>query len=107
MTIGVICSDSEGLSNTILEYMAAGLPVVATEVGGNYELVDNKKTGLLVKPDDPQQLGEAISSLLESQQIAGKMGASGREALRDKFSIEKMAGEYRALYESLAHPRSP
>jgi len=103
MTIGVICSDSEGLSNSIMEYMASGLPVVATDVGGNPELIEDGKTGFLIKPNDRQKLGESISILLEERRIARKMGAAGRESLQNKFSIEKMVGEYRELYRSLTH----
>jgi len=107
ITIGVICSDSEGLSNSIMEYMASGLAVVATGVGGNPELVNDGKTGLLVKPDDSQELADSISKIVGKKGLAKRMGDAGRETLWNKFSIEKMVGEYRELYESLAHPRSP
>jgi glycosyltransferase involved in cell wall biosynthesis len=101
MTIGVICSDSESLSNAIMEYMAAGLPVVATDVGGNPELVEHGKTGLMAKPDDPNALSERICKLLDDRERAVEMGAAGRRALQGKFSIEKMIAETRELYESL------
>ena len=70
-------------------------------VGGNPELVEEGKTGLLVRPDDPQQLAEAISRLVEDRGRARMMGEAGREALRKKFSIEKMVAKTRGLYESL------
>lgn len=102
MTIGVICSDSESLSNAIMEYMAAGLPVVATDVGGNAELVEHGKTGLMVKPDDPYALSKVICELLDDRERAVEIGEAGRRALQKKFSIEKMIGETREIYESLA-----
>jgi glycosyltransferase involved in cell wall biosynthesis len=102
MTIGVICSDSESLSNAIMEYMAAGLPVVATDVGGNPELVEHGKTGLTVKADDPYALSKGICELLDDRERAVKMGEAGRRTLQKRFSIEKMIGETREIYESLA-----
>jgi glycosyltransferase involved in cell wall biosynthesis len=101
MTIGVICSDSESLSNATMEYMAAGLPVVATDVGGNPELVEHGKTGLTVKPDDPYALSKEICELLDDHERAVKMGEAGRRTLQKRFSIEKMIGETRNIYDSL------
>jgi len=101
MTIGVICSDSEGLSNAIMEYMAGGLPVVATNVGGNPELVEDGKTGILVKPNDPQKLAESICLLIEDRGRAKMMGEAGQRLLKNKFSVEKMVRETTGLYECL------
>jgi glycosyltransferase involved in cell wall biosynthesis len=101
MTIGVICSDSEGLSNALMEYMATGLPLVATDIGGNPELVQNGRTGFLVEPNNAEQLAGGILRLVEDRDLAKKMGKAGREALGKKFSVKKMLDETREMYESL------
>ncbi|MDW7646075.1 MAG: glycosyltransferase [Desulfuromonadales bacterium] len=84
-TIGVLCSDSEGFSNTILEYMVAGLPVVATAVGGNREIVIDGETGKLVPPDDPQALADALCTLLDDPARCKRMGEAGRKIVQQKF----------------------
>jgi glycosyltransferase involved in cell wall biosynthesis len=104
MAIGVICSDSEGLSNSIMEYMEAGLPVVANGVGGNPELVKNGITGLLVPAGDADALADAIMVLLNSPETSSRMGAAGRRFIHERFSIEKMIEESRRLYESVLSP---
>jgi len=105
MTIGVITSDSEGLSNAIMEYMCAGLPVVATDVGGNSELVNQGTTGLLVPPNDEVSLADAIMKLTKSPGEMARMGKNGRDVIRKDFSIEKMLQETARVYESLLDSR--
>ena len=100
MTIGVLCSDSEGFSNAIMEYMAAGLPVVATHVGGNPELVQHGKTGLLVPANDVTALAQAIKGLLLRPGTAVEMGHAGREFLIKEFSLDQMLRKTTQLYES-------
>lgn len=100
-TIGVISSDSEGLSNSIMEYMAAGLPVVATSVGGNPELVINNETGVLFPPGDAEALAKSILRLLDNRQTSKEMGERGRSTLLLKSSIQGMVEETRSLYEGL------
>jgi glycosyltransferase involved in cell wall biosynthesis len=100
MTLGVICSDSEGLSNAIMEYMEAGLPVVTINVGGNPELVSSGKTGLLVPAGDPNALADAIVILLQNREISSRMGGEGRRLIHEKFSVKKMIEDSRYLYES-------
>src|SRR6185436_3742556 len=78
LTISVLSSLTEGLSNTILESMAAGVPVVATRVGGNCEIVADGVSGLLVPVSDPPSLSEAICRLLANPQLGVRMGASGK-----------------------------
>ena len=94
-------SHHEGLPNTVLEAMAASLPVVATGVGGTPELVVNGKTGLLVPPGDPAALAGAISVLLEKPESRGKMGQAGRQRVKMHFSVDEMVRKTEQLYEQL------
>jgi L-malate glycosyltransferase len=98
--VSVLCSTSEGLSNTILESMAAGKPVIATRVGGNPELVDDGVTGLLVPPSDSDSLAEAIIFLLQNPWKALNMGSAGRVVVGKKFTLNTMIERYENLYRS-------
>jgi len=101
LSASVLSSTSEGLSNVILESMAAGRPVVATRVGGNPELVIDGTTGYLAPPADHQTMAEAIISLLKDQDKATAMGAAGRKLVEEKFTVESMVKSYEHLYKSL------
>lgn len=94
-------SHYEGLPNTVLEAMAAGLPVVATSVGGTPELIVNSKTGLLVPRADPTSLAGAISVLLEKPEMRERMGQAGRRRVQLHFSVSKMVDKTEQLYEQL------
>jgi glycosyltransferase involved in cell wall biosynthesis len=96
------CHTGEGLSNALLESMAAGLPIVATTVGGNPEVVEEGATGLLVPPRDSESLARAISSLLADPEMARRFGAAGRERAARHFSIDRMVRETESLYLKLA-----
>ncbi|MFH1097647.1 MAG: glycosyltransferase [Candidatus Desantisbacteria bacterium] len=98
MDMFVLPSKSEGLSNTILEAMSAGLPVVATNVGGNSELVIDGETGILIQPGDASVLVAAISTLLRDDEKRRKMGKAGFRRAKKEFSIEKMVKSYEELY---------
>ncbi|HET7497875.1 MAG TPA: TIGR03088 family PEP-CTERM/XrtA system glycosyltransferase [Candidatus Eisenbacteria bacterium] len=100
-------SKAEGISNTILEAMATGLPVVATRVGGNPELVEEGRTGLLVPPSDPAALAAALARYAEDPALARAHGAAGRERARAEFSLERMVGRYTALYDEGARRGRP
>jgi glycosyltransferase involved in cell wall biosynthesis len=89
---------TEGLSNVVLEAMAAGLPVVATRVGGNPELVQDGRTGVLVPAQDPTALAHAIAFLLDHPQIARQFGEAGRERIVREFSISEMLRRTEDLY---------
>jgi glycosyltransferase involved in cell wall biosynthesis len=99
--IFVLPSRSEGFSNAIIEAMAASLPVVATNVGGNSEAVKDGFTGFLVPPDDPAALAAAISRLLSDQSQAKAMGAAGRATVVENFTTEVMMTRIASAYEKL------
>ncbi len=105
-SIGVLSTYTEGISNSIMEYMALGKPVVATDGGGTKELVLDGKTGFLVKPQSPQALAEKILLLLDNETLAIKMGNEGRDRIRDKFSLKKMTQKYIRLYHDLTNPKN-
>ncbi len=98
--IGVLCSDREGLSNAILEYMACSLPVVATAVGGNTELV-NEDNGICVPPDDVDALAAGLLRLIEDKELRKKMGNTSLKKIKDNFSWDKAMAELESYYRSL------
>jgi glycosyltransferase involved in cell wall biosynthesis len=100
-SVGVLPSLSEGFSNSLLEYMAAGLPCVATNVGGNKELVVDGENGFLVKPASAEALAEKIVVLLRNPELREKMGRMAQERVRTDFSMTKMIRELETLYEHL------
>lgn len=99
--IGVLSSKAEGFSNSILEYMAAALPVVATDVGGAREVIIEAETGYLVPSGDDVALGEHIVSLLRTPERARLMGERGREVVAEKFSWEAQVSFLKDFYEKL------
>ncbi|MEA3308129.1 MAG: glycosyltransferase, partial [Chloroflexota bacterium] len=96
-----LTSDWEGMSNALLEAMAAGLPVVATAVGGTPEVVVDGETGFLVPPRDPNALAQAIIRLLRDPDLRHQMGEAGRARVAAHFSVEQMVRKTEALYEKL------
>ncbi len=96
-----LASRSEGMSNTILEAMAARRPVVATRVGGNPELVVDGLTGMLVSPDTGSALADALARLMNDRTLAGQMGRDGRVRVETHFSIGTMVARYTDMYESV------
>lgn len=104
LTMADICvlpSLSEGMSNAILEYMAAGKPVVATRVGGTPELIDNEVQGLLVDKENSAQLKDALIRLIEDEPLRHKMGSAGRQKANEQFSMPGMVKRYEEFYASL------
>ncbi len=97
----------EGFSNAILEAMAAGKPVVATEVGGTPEAVVHGETGLLVPPRDSQALAEGILWLLQHPTEAARFGAAGRRRVTERFDLATMVRQYEAVYERLLAEKVP
>jgi glycosyltransferase involved in cell wall biosynthesis len=99
----VLSSVTEGISLALLEAMACGLPVVATAVGGNSEVVVDGETGLLVPPRSPAELAAAMLKLYRQPELARQMGANGRKRVEAHFDSRRMV----ALYESLYLPGQP
>jgi glycosyltransferase involved in cell wall biosynthesis len=99
--------EQEGLSNAVLEAMAAGLPVVASSVGGNPEAVEDGETGRLVPPGDAQAMASAILELLRDPVRAAAMGRAGRERARRRFSLEGMVSEVEQMYLGLLRGERP
>jgi glycosyltransferase involved in cell wall biosynthesis len=96
----VLPSQSEGISLTLLEAMARGLPVVTTHVGGNPEVVEHDTTGLLVPAGDPDALAQAISAFLRDPARGKQMGIAGRQRVEFNFDIRKMMARYELMYSS-------
>ena len=106
LTVSVLPSISgEGLSNSLLESMAAGVPVVATNIGGNPEVVEDGVTGMLVPPKNPEELARAICRMIETRGLAAAMGRAGRQRVIDHFSIDSMIGATQSLYQNLLSRR--
>ncbi|MDL1894830.1 glycosyltransferase [Anaerolineae bacterium CFX7] len=101
VTIGALSSKVEGLSNAIIEYMAAGLPVVATKVGGNSELVIEGETGFLVSSGDEYALSCRLSSLLENPELRVQFAQNGRKRVEAFFGVDRMAVETQSMYDEL------
>jgi glycosyltransferase involved in cell wall biosynthesis len=103
----VLSSSAEGFSNAILEYMAAGRPVVATDVGGAREAIVHGETGYTVPPGDHERMAQHIVSLLLDQETARSMGESGRRRVNEKFSTVKQLQNVESLYTELLTARTP
>jgi glycosyltransferase involved in cell wall biosynthesis len=101
MDICVLATFTEGISNSILEYMALGKPVIATSGGGTNEIVDDQKTGFLVKKTDEEELAEKINLLLDNFDLRTEMGRNGQERVHQMFSIDSMVSKYMSCYENL------
>jgi L-malate glycosyltransferase len=98
LQIGVLCSDSEGFSNALLEYMLKGCACVATDVGGNREALVNGQTGLLVPPDNVIALAEALVNLVINTEKRREMSRKAREYAEVEFSWEKCVTEHESVY---------
>ena len=103
--IAVLPSRAEGLPNAVLEYLAAGLPTVASQVGGNAEIIQDGKTGLLVPPENPSALSDALLRLLRDPDFAMSLGNHGREYVISEFSFQRMIENTDQLYTELLRQR--
>jgi len=101
MDIGVLCTFTEGISNSVMEYMAAGKPVVVTNGGGSSELVVNGETGFLVPPSNPRAVAEKLEVLLGDAEKARKMGIAGRRRLESQFSLEQLVDSTVQMYQEV------
>jgi glycosyltransferase involved in cell wall biosynthesis len=102
--VGVLTSNTEGLPNTVIEMLASGVPVVATDCGGTTEVLDSGKTGLLVECDDANGMAQQVLRLLRDEKLRDAMGAAGKQEVERRFSlnimIEATEGIYRELMRS-------
>lgn len=105
LDVFVLPSIAEGISNTILEAMATGLPVVATRIGGNPELVEEGVGGALVPRSDPDALAAAIAAYTGDAELRRRHGQASRQRAIGHFSLERMAQAYANLYTALAATR--
>ncbi len=101
LDIAVLCSKSEGMSNALLEYMAAGRAIVATRVGAAEQLIRNGQDGLLIEPNDDAALTDAIAQLIESPEGARRFGASAQRRAVESFSRMAMRRRFEEFYHGL------
>ena len=104
-SVGVLTSFAEGFSNSILEYMAAKLPVVATNVGGASEAIVKNETGFLIESDDDKTMANRLIELLENHEQAKRFGERGREIVEEKFSCAAQLENTLKLYERKLNER--
>jgi len=97
----VLPSRAEGLSNALLEAMACGLAVVATDIGGNNEIVSHLKNGILVRPRDSEQLAAALLMVLSDTKLARRLGEEARKTIGEGYSLESVTKQYIELYRGL------
>lgn len=101
MDVCVLATYTEGISNSIMEYMALAKPVVATDGGGTKELVLQNETGFLVRPSIPGEIVDCVEQLLSNPDIRNEMGMRGKKRIHEVFSIESMVRNFIDLYFSL------
>jgi glycosyltransferase involved in cell wall biosynthesis len=110
-TLGVLTSRQEGLSNAVMEGMAAGLPMVVTDAGGNAELVKDGERGYVVDPERPAALAAAMLRLLRDPAAARRMGRAARRFVEEELTLDRMVAGHDRLYRRLARgalrPPSP
>jgi glycosyltransferase involved in cell wall biosynthesis len=103
----VLSSYVEGLSNTLLEAMAVGLPVVATRISGSEDIVTTGENGVLVPPGDADALAEAIASMLEHPARAAAMGRKARQLVEQRCGLAHIADGYVQLYHQILKNGAP
>ena len=101
MDICVLATFSEGISNSIMEYMALKKPVIATSEGGTIEIVEENKTGFLVKISDEEDLATKMEMLLNNPELSIQMGINGKKRIQNLFSIDSMVNQIVSLYKKL------
>ena len=101
MDVFLLPSLAEGISNTILEAMATGLPVLATRTGGNPELVEDGNNGFLVTVGNFSELAQRIRELVESPELRLRMGQQARNLIEERFGWDRAVGEYLSIYDQL------
>ena len=106
MDIFVMTSSYEGLSNTIMEAMSAGLPVIATNVGGNSELIVNGESGFLCASNNAIVFSEKVLSLINNEDKARQMGEHGKRRIEEEFGVERMVSETETIYNNIVKQKS-
>lgn len=101
LDIAVLCSESEGGSNSLAEYMMAGRAIVATAVPGNVEMIEDGVHGLLVPANDPPSLARAVERLLCDPELAARLGAAAQQRARERFGLDTMMRRYHEFYADL------
>jgi len=99
--IGLLCSESEGFSNTLVEYLQAGLPVICSDVGGNPEIIEQGVNGLLYPAGDIDALSAHILALAGDRQRRTAMGAAGRAKVKSAYGLSKLVAAHQYLYETV------
>jgi L-malate glycosyltransferase len=100
-SVGVITSESEGLCNAIIEYIACGVPVVATAAGGNFELIEEGENGFLVPVGAVEKIAERIVELIENENLSRKMSKRAKEKVVAEFSLQHMIRSHLDYYENI------
>ena len=100
--IGVLFTHSEGLSNSIIEYMACGKPVIANDAGGTSELIVNNTTGFLITDETTDEVAGIISDLLDNKERRSIIGNNARHHIEKNFTIDRMGAEFTSLYREVA-----
>ncbi len=101
MDVCVLATYTEGISNSILEYMALGKPVIATRGGGTGELVSDNESGFLTDPSEPGELSDRMEMLINDKQLRDSIGLNARKRVIDHFSIDQMIEKYAGLYKKM------
>ena len=102
----VLCSESEGMSNAIIEYMGCGTPIVCTNVGGNPELIEDGHNGFLIEVGDIEALSERLIKILTDRSLASRLGHNAQCKVSQVFLGERMVNSYMQLYEEQWQCRS-
>jgi glycosyltransferase involved in cell wall biosynthesis len=92
------------MSNALLEAMALGVPCIATDISGSRDLIQSGQNGLLVPPENPNRLGDAILELLGNSGLSSRLGQEARKTVSRDYTLENVSGRYSALYEALSPP---
>lgn len=103
----VLPSLFEGISNTLLEAMSAGVPVIATRVGGNVEVIEEGKSGLLFEPGDAETLASFLKQLATDRELRNRLGTEARKRIKERFQLKDMMKNYSNLYLDLIRSKAP
>jgi glycosyltransferase involved in cell wall biosynthesis len=104
MDVFALSSDYEGNPLSVMEAMAAGLPIVATAVGGVPNLLENGREGFIVQPGNVQDLSNAVSCILQNRELRQSLGRAAAQRARENFDVSAMVQAYEEMYENLLDP---